>query len=318
MRKVIVDCDPGIDDLLALWYLLDSKEVEIVAFTIVNGNVSEEIGSINTQKLLKLKNKQIPVYKGQSGRYSEAEFHGKDGIMDIIDDLSDIDISDSKIETESAEHAIIRIVNENPNEIEFLAIGPLTNFANALDIESTFTEKLKSVTIMGGNLYGIGNMTLTAEFNFWFDWDAAFKVVNGISKSCPSTMVTWECTKTAQFRLDEILPAAKTNSKINMHARLKKLIDPKNPNLANICDLVAAIVLVNPELILEEENCPVTVELAGNYTKGMMVLNRAHSNPYDHKVDNLADNVIFRLPTKIRTTKIDGLFIDTNLLDINK
>ena len=36
---------------------------------------------------------------------------------------------------------------------------------------------------MGGNLYGIGNMTLTAEFNFWFDWDAAFKVVNGISKS---------------------------------------------------------------------------------------------------------------------------------------
>ena len=50
MRKVIVDCDPGIDDLLALWYLLDSKEVEIVAFTIVNGNVSEEIGSINTQK----------------------------------------------------------------------------------------------------------------------------------------------------------------------------------------------------------------------------------------------------------------------------
>ena len=69
---------------------------------------------------MKLKNKQIPVYKGQSGRYSAAEFHGKDGIMDIIDDLSDIDILDSKIETESAEHAIIRIVNENPNEIEFL------------------------------------------------------------------------------------------------------------------------------------------------------------------------------------------------------
>ena len=85
-------------------------------------------------------------------------------------------------------------------------------------------------------------------FSKFFSFCALYPKIKKLTKKtkikliqCPSTMVTWECTKTAQFRLDEILPAAKTNSKINMHARLKKLIDPKNPNLANICDLVVQV-----------------------------------------------------------------------------
>ena len=48
---------------------------------------------------------------------------------------------------------------------------------------SKFSENLKSLMIMGGNLYGIGNITIAAEFNFWFDAQSAHKVVNGISKS---------------------------------------------------------------------------------------------------------------------------------------
>jgi hypothetical protein len=67
-----------------------------------------------------LKNRQIPIFKGKPGQYNDAEYHGKDGLMDVIDHISALDISNFKVEVESAESAIVRIVNENPNEIELL------------------------------------------------------------------------------------------------------------------------------------------------------------------------------------------------------
>jgi len=69
----------------------------------------------------------------------------------------------------------------------------------ALNLDPSIGEKLKSITIMGGNMYGIGNITTTAEFNFYADPEAAFVVLDRLPKSCVGTIITWECTMANLF-----------------------------------------------------------------------------------------------------------------------
>jgi len=144
-----------------------------------------------------------------------------------------------------------------------LAIGPLTNVAMAMNMDPSIGEKLKSLTIMGGNIHGVGNITNSAEFNFYADPEAAFVVLDRLPKSCIGTIIPWETT-IQNFFSGTAIGLERGKSKlgdflfprtVKMRGQLSPTwtVDETLDNMC-ICDLLAPVALLNPELIIETGN----------------------------------------------------------------
>lgn len=175
--KLIVDCDIGIDDAYALLAALNAPQVEVIAVTSTFGNVYAELGAYNALRVLELANRtDIPVYVGSERTLSgevmtevSSYVHGEDGLGNTYQPLPDA----QPIFNESAAAFIARIARENPGEIHVLAIGPLTNVALALQLESDLPEYLAGLNILGGAYFVSGNINPAAEANIYNDALAA-------------------------------------------------------------------------------------------------------------------------------------------------
>ena len=192
MRKVIIDTDTATDDAIAIIMALKHNNFDVKAITTVAGNVDLQQATQNALYTVELCNKNIPVYKGSSGpikRKLETSkfFHGKDGLGDTGPYIPKL-----KEQKENAINKIVSLINANPNEIEIIAIGPLTNIAKVFDKDPSTINKLKSLYIMGGIGEGKGNITHHAEFNFWVDPDAADLVLNSNIKV---HLIAWDTTQ---------------------------------------------------------------------------------------------------------------------------
>ena len=192
MRKIIIDTDTATDDAVAIMMALKNDRFNIKAITTVAGNVDLNQATSNALYTCELCEKYIPVYKGESHplkRKLETSkfFHGKDGLGD-----TGPYIPSKKAESENAINQIISLINKHPNEIEIIAIGPLTNIAKVFTYEPSVIKKIKSLYIMGGIGEGKGNITEHAEFNFWVDPDAADIVLNS---EMNIKMIAWDTTQ---------------------------------------------------------------------------------------------------------------------------
>ena len=192
MRKIIIDTDTATDDAVAIMMALKNDRFNIKAITTVAGNVDLNQATSNALYTCELCEKYIPVYKGESHplkRKLETSkfFHGKDGLGD-----TGPYIPSKKAESEKAINEIISLINKHPNEIEIIAIGPLTNIAKVFTYEASVIKKIKSLYIMGGIGEGKGNITEHAEFNFWVDPDAADIVLNS---EMNIKMIAWDTTQ---------------------------------------------------------------------------------------------------------------------------
>lgn len=203
MEKVILDVDTGIDDALAILYALESKQLDILGVTAVNGNVPLENVMENTLKVLKLAGREdIKVYAGAEEPYlREAHhvfhIHGSDGIGNALDEVC----VDTLSENTFAADFIIDSVMNAPDEITLILVGPLTNLALALKKSPSIAGMIKRVVIMGGAVAHPGNSTPTAEFNIYADPEAA-KVV--FHKGLDITMVGLDVTTKAMMSLNHI------------------------------------------------------------------------------------------------------------------
>ncbi|WP_213814714.1 nucleoside hydrolase [Glaciihabitans sp. dw_435] len=178
-RPFFLDCDTGIDDALALGYLLASDTVDLVGIGTVSGNVSAERGARNTLDLLELSGRaDIPVAIGnaepQRGTFDGGALHvhGANGIGDVL-----LPESATPVVDETAAELLVRMAREYAGELHLVAIGPLTNIAEALRLEPQLTTLVKTVTIMGGAAMAPGNITPVAEANIGNDADAAAEVL---------------------------------------------------------------------------------------------------------------------------------------------
>ena len=192
MRKIIIDTDTATDDAVAIMMALKNDRFNIKAITTVAGNVDLNQATSNALYTCEICKKYIPVYKGEGHplkRKLETSkfFHGKDGLGD-----TGPYIPSKKAETENAINEIISLINKHPNEIEIIAIGPLTNIAKVFTYEPSVIQKIKSLYIMGGIGEGKGNITEHAEFNFWVDPDAADIVLNS---KMNIKMIAWDTTQ---------------------------------------------------------------------------------------------------------------------------
>ena len=178
-----LDCDTGIDDALAIAYLLaaaadESAGIEIVGIGSVSGNVSAAVGALNTLDLISLSGRDdIPVAvgahhpQGGSFRGGAPHVHGANGIGDV-----EIAKSASSVIDESAEELLVRLAHEHEGELRVIAIGPLTNIAAALRLDPALPGLVKELTLMGGAALVPGNITPVAEANIANDADAAAEV----------------------------------------------------------------------------------------------------------------------------------------------
>lgn len=151
-KNIIIDCDPGIDDSLALLLALQSKELNVLGITIVSGNVPASIGAQNALKVLQLVNRlDIPVYIGAEKPLkvpfeSAQDTHGEDGLGN-----SQIPSVSSASPQENAVFFIKETLHQNPETI-VLALGPLTNIALALNEDPSCFDQVSRFVVMGGQL----------------------------------------------------------------------------------------------------------------------------------------------------------------------
>ncbi|WP_172370118.1 nucleoside hydrolase [Sporosarcina jiandibaonis] len=177
MKKVILDVDTGIDDAFAIIYAIESKQLDILGITGVNGNVPIDYVMNNTKGLLKfMGNEEIKTYRGASlplltEANHEFRVHGSDGIGNALDHIT-VDDEESDI---FAPDFMIEQAKKHKGDITFIMVGPLTNLALALRKEPRLAEWVSEVVIMGGLVTkaGMGNKLPNSEFNIFADAEAA-------------------------------------------------------------------------------------------------------------------------------------------------
>lgn len=188
--KVILDCDPGHDDAIALLLAIAHPLLEIKAITTVSGNAEIEKTTINALKVVEMaKATHIPIAKGAdhpivAKQRTAAAIHGESGM--------DGPVIPYPVTVPVKEHAvdvIIREVMNSQDDLVLIPTGPLTNIALAFQKEPQIIPKIKEIVLMGGGTFG--NWTPAAEFNIYVDAEAAKMV---FESGVPITMIGLDLT----------------------------------------------------------------------------------------------------------------------------
>jgi purine nucleosidase len=183
IMKLIIDCDPGVDDALALILAARHPEAEILAVTTVAGNVGVDTCARNARFVLGLVGLDVPVVTGAPSPLRRelrdaSETHGGDGLGGITglrhpDGSPRYALPSPTPSPSQAVEAICDLVASHPGEIVLVATGPLTNLARLIRERPGTLGSLARLVIMGGAYRVRGNVRPWAEFNFWCDPDAA-------------------------------------------------------------------------------------------------------------------------------------------------
>lgn len=180
MTPVIIDTDPGIDDVAALLLALASPELEVAALTTIYGNSSVDICTANALHLLKTVGRtDIPVYRGAgkpllrpANEGWASHIHGEDGLGGLGDGDAEA-VSAGPVAGKHAALAIIETVMARPGEVAILALGRMTNIALALSLEPEVARAVREVVVMGGAVTVPGNVSQVATANLHEDPEAA-------------------------------------------------------------------------------------------------------------------------------------------------
>lgn len=276
-KPIIIDCDPGHDDALAILWTLAFPELELKAVTTVAGNASIEKVTNNAIKVLtKARVHNIPVAKGAAeplvrnllGEKVGTLFHGESG-------LGGPELPENGFELQPV-HGVELLIDQlekSKEKVAIIAIGPLTNLALLFKLRPDLKEKIEVISIMGGGARR-GNWTPAAEYNIYADVEAAYVVFHGGVKILMSGLdVTQKAYITKEE--NEIL-RAKGNEIAVFAAELIDFFGKGHYELEHLpgCTLhdpTAVAAITHPEWFTMVE-CNVDVELEGCLTKGMTVV----------------------------------------------
>ncbi len=289
-RKVILDVDPGVGDAIALCLALFDPRLEVVAVTATGGNVGPKQATLNVQALVEQLDPQRWPRVGAAdpeqllvtdGR----EFWGEDGLCG----------ADFRVAELHHRHSAVKLIADEikaaPGEVTILAGGPLSNIATVLQREPDLAMQVGHLIIVGGTLSGSGNVSPVAEFNLYCDSESARNVfLSPITK----TLLPFDISSKVVFRYDLLdhLPDAKTNrgrvlrtlfpaALLASHERLgiEGLIAP---------EAVAVAMMLHPEFFTTERlYCD--VEISGELTRGMTVIDRRRTSPHQPNMDVVVD-----------------------------
>ena len=189
---LLIDTDPGVDDALALLMAFEDRAHEIVGLTVAAGNVGLRHTVANALKLCEVAGRDdVPVFAGCDAPLLHAApdaayVHGQDGFGD-----TGYAPARRAAETEHAALAILRLSHVHAGRLLLVALGPLTNLALALKLDPTLPQRVDRLLVMGGAVTAHGNITPAAEFNVYFDPEAAKIVFEAFPRF---DLADWEAT----------------------------------------------------------------------------------------------------------------------------
>jgi purine nucleosidase len=299
---VFVDVDTGVDDALALIYLLASPEADVIGIASTGGNVAVQQVCENNLGLLELcRTTNIPVSKGSDKTLTgpmraPSKVHGPRGMG-----YAELPPTDRRLTEYDSATAWVRAAHAFPGELVGVATGPLTNLALALRAEPALPSLLRRLVIMGGSYDHLGNTTPVAEWNICVDPEAAAEVfaawpVEGsdaqrlpilcglnLTRNVAITpeiltrlAAAAESTTTLMSVLDERGTRSTASNPVirviedALRFYLEGYHDNGHGYLAHLHDPLAAAVALDPQLIATRP-ATVDVELTGTLTRGMTV-----------------------------------------------
>ena len=273
-KKILIDTDPGIDDVCAILLALASPEISLEGLSIVHGNCSLEQATINALSILELAHaSHIPVAKGcelplVQPSLMAPETHGNSGLG-----YAKLPGPRSRPISQHGSDFLIERILAWPGEVTLVAIGPLTNVALAIRKEPRIVEAVKELIIMGGAIRHEGNTTALAEFNTFVDPHAAHIVYHaGMSTTLVPLDVTYQCILTPGDvkRLQKIdSPITKfladaTRFYMEFHDEFQKIEG------CVINDPLALALAFAPELC-DYQELPVDVDISGGISMGKTI-----------------------------------------------
>ncbi|WP_028394018.1 nucleoside hydrolase [Bacillus cihuensis] len=268
-RKIIMDCDPGHDDAIAIILAAARPELEILAITTVSGNAEIEKTTMNALKVCDLVSRpDVVVSKGASEpliriRETAPGIHGDSGL-----DGPELPEPSRSWSEEHGVDTIIRLVKESKVPVTILPTGPLTNIALALTKAPEIKDNIEEIVLMGGGTFG--NWTPTAEFNIWADPEAAKKVFDsGLPIVVMGLDITHQALATKEV-IDQVNQIDNNVAKIVgellvfFASTYKEMFDFDG---APVHDVLTVAYCVAPELF-KTKDVNVTVETKGEFTAG--------------------------------------------------
>ncbi|MEI0517236.1 nucleoside hydrolase [Brachyspira murdochii] len=194
MEKIILDCDPGHDDAVAILMAGIHPSIELLGITTVAGNQTLNKTTINALNVCQYLNIDVPVCSGMSlpmvrkVQTIADDIHGESGLDGpVFDKLT------KELDKRHAVNFIIETLKNSNEKITLVITGPMTNVAMAFRMDPSIIEKVKRIIFMGGS-YQLGNVTPAAEFNIFADAEAAYVVFNS---GVPLVMMGLDLTRQA-------------------------------------------------------------------------------------------------------------------------
>ena len=266
-EPILLDCDPGHDDAIALLLALASPELELRGVTTVAGNQTLEKTTANAIRVLDFVGRNdVPVARGADRPLLREPFvaayvHGDTG-------LDGPDLPPPQREP-IARHAV-DFLNEHVDGATLVPIGPLTNVA--LLLAQHPQAKPKRIVLMGGAI-GLGNVTPAAEFNIWADPEAAARV---FASGIELTMIGLDVTHQALLMNEDAEHLRASGRTGKMVAELYDFFHRFHADIygfggSPIHDAVALAYVFRPDLV-ETKHCQVAVECDSELTRGRTVV----------------------------------------------
>ena len=287
-RKLIIDCDPGIGDALAVALALLSPDVELAAVTAVGGCVP---GRTATRNLLAVLASLDPSPRPRTGAAERTpageglhfageeidwqDLNGPDGLGDL--DVPEVDLYDPR----DSARVMVELVRDSPDRVTLLTLGPLTNVKLACELWGDFADALGELVVLGGAVERGGDVTAAAEFNMAADPLAARAVLRGrAAKTVVPLDVSRRVVMTpAQYdRLRTRLAGSDGGEAGHLLSRILPWSFRANHQCfgvegLSLMEATALAAVVRPDLF-EREEMAVDVETAGELTRGMTVFDR--------------------------------------------
>jgi len=299
-RKIIIDCDPGQDDAVAILLALASPELDTLAITTVAGNIGLDRTTLNARALVELAGMTTPVHAGcprplvRPG-IDAAHIYGASGINGAT-----LKPPTRPVASSYAVDLIRDTLRSSaPGEVTLVAIGPLTNLACALVQAPEIAQRAREIVLMGGAI-GLGNTTPAAEFNIYADPHAASVVFNA---GAPVVMVPLDLTHQVLATARRVAAIRALGNEVGRQVAAILDAYPKDTHFGAtggpLHDPCAVAYVLWPELMRGKE-CRVDIETEGEHALGRTVVEwRRQKRPANARVlDTVDAETLFRRLTE--------------------
>ncbi|NIK12442.1 nucleoside hydrolase [Alkalibacillus almallahensis] len=294
-KPVIIDCDPGIDDVMMLLLGLRHEDIDVKLITTSAGNQTQEKVVTNALRFVSYLDHNIEITRGSEKPFIRdlmiaGDIHGESGLGGVTFPESTLKESE-----QPAIQAMVNVLREADEPVTIVATGPMTNVGALLLAHPELKHKIKQISIMGGAVLG-GNVTPQAEFNIYVDPEAAEVVMQS---GLPIIMSGLDVTHKAYLTQSEVAAMKEIGTPLTdkLHGMLAHYMDAQGDSpflesyhgdVLRLHDLCAMAYVIDPTLF-EGDDYYVTVETCGNETAGATVVDHLRNTDHEPNVHVLYD-----------------------------